>query len=163
MPNHVCSLIARSPQLIPAGPNYTLLRFPYGSTTGESYDADGMHNPAQPDGVTSAYPDLRSGLIWPAHDAWAQLYAMVQWEDGTYDEVRDRFTRDPLALFGPPDSTCTEDYAATPGGQYRSKSWGMFVHPGVPLGLMVRHNASTAVAVTLAEFKLAYHLDPDPA
>lgn len=160
MPDIVCSLINKSPQMIPAGPNYTLLHFPYGSIVGESYDAHGMHNPAQPDGVTSAYPDARSGLIWPAHDAWAALHALVYWEAEDYTEVRSRFTRDPLGLFGPPDHTCTEDNPATPGGQYRPKSWAMFVHPGVPIGVMVRHNAPTAVAVTLAEFKLSYHLDP---
>lgn len=157
MVDHVCSLKVESPQTIPVSSGYTLLRFPYGST-GESSDADGMHNPAQPDGVTSAYPDPRSGLIWPAHDAWADLYAMVQWEEDSYTEVRDQFTRDPLGLAGTPDSTCTEDHPPTPGGQYIAKSWAIFVHPGTPIGLMVRHNAPTSVKVTLAEFKLAYRL-----
>lgn len=160
MPDVVCSLKVDVPQSIPAGSAYTLLRFPYGSA--ESYDPCDMHPVVQPDGVISSYPDLRSGLIWPAHDAWAQLYALIYWEDGAYDEVRDRFVRDPLGLFDPPDSTCTQDHAATPGGQYIAKSWGMFVHPGVPLGLMVRHDAPTPVKVTLAEFKIAYHLDPEP-
>ena len=157
MADHVCSLKVDNPQTIPAGPDYTLLRFPYGGT-GESFDSDGMHNAAQPDGVTSAYPDPRSGLIWPAHDAWANLYALVQWDDGNYTEVRDRFTRDPLGLASAPDPTCTEDHPPTPGGQYLAKSWAIFVHPGVPIGLMVRHNASAPVKVLLAEFKLAYRL-----
>ena len=158
MPDVVCSLKVDQPQAIPPGSAYTLLRFPYGSA-GESYDPCDMHPAIQPDGVTSTYPDPRSGLIWPAHDAWASLYALIYWEPGNYTEVRDRFVRDPLGLFEAPDSTCTEDHPATPGGQYVAKSWGMFVHPGVPVGLMVRHDSASPVKVTLAEFKVAYRLD----
>lgn len=158
MPDFVCSLKADQPQTIPAGSAYTLVRFPFGAA--ESYDPLDMHPVAQPDGVIASYADPRSGLIWPAHDAWAQIYALIYWEAGGYSEVRDRFVRDPLGLFGAPDSTCTEDHPATPGGQYRSKSWGMFVRVGVPIGLMVRHDAPSPVKVTLAELKVAYRLDP---
>ncbi|MGV9535023.1 hypothetical protein ACWEU6_21885 [Streptosporangium sandarakinum] len=154
MPDVVCSLLAGA-QTVPAGPDYYLVRFPYGT---ESADAAGMHDPAQPDGATSVYPDPRSGLIWPQHDAWAQVYALLYWEDGDYTELRDRFVRDPLGLFEAPDSTCTEDRAVTPGGQFIAKSWGMFVHPSVPLGLMVRHNSPRPVRLMLAEFKVAYRI-----
>jgi hypothetical protein len=159
VPDIVCSLKTEIPQSIPPSSSaYTLLRFPFGAA--ESWDPCDMHPVIQPDGIVSTYPDARSGLIWPAHDAWAQIYGLVYWEEGDYTEVRSRVVRDPLGLAGPPDSTCTEDNPTTPGGQYRPKAWGMFVHVGVPLGVMVRHNAPTAVRVTLAEFKVAYHLDP---
>jgi hypothetical protein len=157
MPDIVCSLKVATPQTIPAGASYTVVRFPFES--GENFDPLDMHPVLQPDGVTVTYADGRAGLIWPAHDAWARLDAMLQWEDGPYTEVRDRFVRDPLELAGPEDSTCTEDHPATPGGQYLAKSWAMFVHPGVPLAVAVRHNASRGVRLLLAEFKLSYHLD----
>lgn len=158
MPVLVCSLKVETPQLIPADGDYHIVRFPYGSA--ESYDVHGMHQTAQPDGyqLTDWAADDRSGLIWPAVEGWGQLFGMVQWEPGDYTEVRDRFVRDPLGLAGVPDSTATEDYPPTPGGQYRTKSWGLFVDPATPLGLMVRHNASTPRKVTLAEFKLAIHV-----
>ncbi|WP_433519030.1 hypothetical protein ACQP2T_28035 [Nonomuraea sp. CA-143628] len=157
MTAYVCSLKAAS-QTIPvtnANGDYYVVRFPYGT---ESYDDHGMHNPGQPDGITSAYPDARSGLIWPQHDAWAELYALMYWEAEDYTELRDRFVRDPLDLSTGYDSTCTEDRAITPGGQYIAKTWGMFVHPATPVGLLVQHNAPTSVKLTLAEFKIAYHL-----
>lgn len=160
MPDIVCSLKAGTPQAIPPGPGYTVVRFPFGAA--ESYDPLNMHPALQPDGVAVGYGDARAGLIWPAHHAWADLHAMIHWEDGDYSEVRDRFVRDPLELYGPADSTCTQDHPATPGGQYLAKSWAMFVHPGVPVALSVRHNAKTSLKVTLAEFKLSYHLDPAP-
>lgn len=162
MPDLVCSLKTAAPQTIPAGASYTLVRFPFEAGTGESYDPADMHPTLQPDGVTVTSADSRAGLIWPAHTAWARLDAMLQWEAGDYTEVRDRFTRDPLELFGPADSTCTEDHAVTPGGQYIAKSWAMFVHPGTPVALAVRHNAAAGVRLMLAEFKLSYRLDIDP-
>jgi hypothetical protein len=154
---HVCSLIVRDEQTIP--PNvYTLLRFPYGDN--ESYDSENMHALTR-DGRDHPYPsDPVSGLIFPAHDAWAQVYGMVQWASDDdrpagerATEYRDQIVRDPL---GAPDSTCTQHRPASPGIQCFAKSWGMFVHPDVPLGLLVAHNAASALRVTLAEFKIAY-------
>lgn len=153
---YVCSLIVDEPQTIPADGAYHLVRFPYGAA--ESYDAHGMHQAQQPDGEQSTYPDARSGLIWPSVDGWGSLTAMVFWEAGDYTEVRDRFVRDPLNLAGGYDSTATEDHARTPGGQYRHKHHEMFVHPGTPLGFLVRHNARTATRITHAQFKLAIHV-----
>ena len=153
---YVCSLILNEPQTIPADGKYHIVRFPYGSA--ESYDEHRMHQVEQPDGGRSSYPDERSGLIWPAVDGWGSLTAMVFWEPGNYTEVRDRFVRDPLNLAGGYDSTATEDYARTPGGQYRHKHHEMFVHPGTPLGFLVRHNASTAQRISHAQFKLAIHV-----
>lgn len=162
MPDFVCSLTAPDPQTIPVSSSYTVVRFPFG--VAESYDPWDMHPPIQPDGTAVSFADPRSGLIWPAHDAWARLDAMLQWEEGPYTEVRDQFVRDPLALtpYGP-DSTCTEDRAITPGGQYLAKSWALFIHPGVPLAVAVRHNASKPVRLLFAELKLSYHLDPSVA
>lgn len=150
----VCSLICPEPQTIPADGEYHLLRFPFGG--GESYDAWGMHQMQQPDDyqITDWRTDDRSGLIWPSKHGWGTVYGLIYWEAGGYTEVRSRIVRDPLGIVGGYDSTCTEDDAATPGGQFRAKKWGLFVKPTTPLGLMVRHNASTPRAVTLAEFKL---------
>ncbi len=70
---------------------------------------------------------------------------------------------DPLALtpYGP-NPTCTQDRPPTPGGQYIAKTWGIFVHPSIPLAVAVRHNASRPVKLLFAEFKLSYHPDPAP-
>jgi hypothetical protein len=122
LPDFVCSLITEQgvTQTIPPGVAYTLVRFPF---VGESYDPHDMHPVLQPDtGQAVTYANPRSGLIWPKHDAWATLNALLYWDDGPYTEVRDRFVRDPLGLFEVPDSTCTEDHPATPGGQYRAKT-----------------------------------------
>jgi len=154
---YVCSLIVNEPQSIPADRAYHVVRFPFGSA--ESYDDHGMHQTAQPDGhtVTDWRRDDRSGLIWPAVDGWGELHALMYWGDGDYSEVRDRFVRDPLSLSTGYDSTCTEDHPPTPGGQYRAKSWGIFVHPGTPIGLLVTHTAPDPVDLTFAEFKLVIH------
>ncbi len=160
MPDFVCSLTAPDPQLIPVGgAAYTVVRFPFGSPA-ESFDPLDMHPAAQPDGVITSYIDPRAGLIWPTHDAWARLDAMLQWDAGDYTELRDQFVRDPLS-FTPagPDTTCTQDRPPTPGGQYVAKSWPLFVHPGTPLAVAVRHNASRPVKLLFAEFKLSYRRD----
>lgn len=150
----VCSLIRPEPQTIPAGSDYHLLRFPFGE--GESYDEWGMHQMTQSDGyeITDWRTDDRSGLIWPSKNGWGTAHGLLYWKDGSYTEVRSRIVRDPLDVAGGYDSTCTEDHVATPGQQFRAKNWGLFVNPSTPLGLMVRHNASTAQTVTFAEFKL---------
>jgi hypothetical protein len=150
----ICSLKTDVSQTIPADGEYHLVRFPYGA--GESYDPYNMHPELQPDDyeVTDWATDDRSGLVWPVVPGWGTLYALAYWDTGLYTEVRSRFVRDPLDLSTGYDSTCTEDDAATPGGQYRAKSWGMFVQVGTPLGFMVRHNGATPAALTLAEFKL---------
>ena len=152
----VCSLKNSQAQTIPPGDDYTVVRFPF-DAAGESYDRYGMHQPDQPDDVQATYADPRSGLIWPSGDGWGSLTAMLHWEDGSYTETRDRFVRDPLGLFGTPDSTATEDHAATSGGNYHHKSHEMFVHPGTPVGLLVRHNSARPLRLTFAEFKLAIH------
>lgn len=152
----VCSLINSRPQSIPPGSDYVVVRFPF-EAEGESYDRYGMHQPDQPDGARADYDDPRSGLIWPSVDGWGSLTAMIHWADGSYTETRDRFVRDPLNLAGGADSTATEDHATTPGGNYHHKSHEMFVHPGTPVALLVRHNARTPQRLVFAEFKLAIH------
>jgi hypothetical protein len=159
----VVSLKTDTPQSIPPGPAYQVVRFPYPD---QSYDAWSMHQPVQPDGraVTSWSRDDRSGLIWPTCTGWASVYALAYWEAGDYREVRSRIVRDPLRApeDGGPDSTDTEDDAANPGGQFRSKSWGMFVNPETPLALMVRHDSPTTERLVLAEFKVAIHPVEEP-
>lgn len=154
---YVCSLISNDDQTIPADGGYHLLRFPYGDA--ESYDEWGMHPAEQPDGAVSVFADARSGLIWPATGGWGSLTAMIHWESGNYSEVRSQFVRDPLGLAGGLDTTCTEDDAANAGGQYRAKHHELFVHPGTPLGIRVRHNGSSAATIIHAQFKLAVHAD----
>ncbi|MET7852491.1 hypothetical protein AB0D78_19520 [Streptomyces avermitilis] len=142
---------------------YHLVRFPY-ELSEESYDPWKMHDPAQGGGQASTYPDTRSGLIWPSHDGWAVLSAMVFWEaDARALEYRARFVRDPLGVSTGYDSTATNDTTLTRGGQYRTYLWQMFVHPGTPVGLKISArgvgDAKIAVPITLAEFKLAIHTD----
>lgn len=74
--------------------------------------------------------------------------------------MRDRFARDPLGINRPPDGTATEDYAPTPGGQYRHKSHEIFVRPDVPLGFLVRHSGTGGPRkIRHAQFKLAVMSD----
>lgn len=152
----VCSLISTGSQVIPANA-YTILRFPFDA---ESADSFNMHDKVQPDtGETITVSNPRAGLIWPKHDAWATLNGLIYIEDDNYTEIRTRFVRDPLNLTTGEDSTCTEDHAPTVGGQYIAKNWNIFVHPNTPVGLLVKHNATTSVAVTLSEFKMSYWVD----
>lgn len=157
MPVQVCSLIVDEPQHIPADGKYHLLHFPFGSS--ESSDDVDMHQMAQPDGYTIAdwRTDDRSGLIWPSCEGWGSLTGVIFWDAGGYTELRDQFVRDPLNLSTGYNSTATQDHPPTPGGQYLHKSHELFVHPGTPIGLLVKHNASGPVDVTFAEFKLAIH------
>ncbi|MCX4833560.1 hypothetical protein OG785_28790 [Streptomyces sp. NBC_00006] len=140
---------------------YHLVRFPYAAAE-ESYDPWTMHDPAG-GGGSSRYPDARSGLIWPSHNGWGTLSALVFWDaDTRASEYRARFVRDPLRLSTGYDSTATTDISPTGGGQYRSYTWQMFVHPGTPLGFKVSaRSGDTAlkVPITLAEFKLAIQTD----
>lgn len=157
---HVCSLIYHSSQhgaqSIPADGDYHLVKFPYGGE--ETEDADNMHAEVR-DGVSHPYPsDKESGLIWPAHEAHAELKALIYWKAGGATEYRDRFVRDPLDLSTGYDSTCTDHRAPTPGMQCYSKSWAIRVQPGTPIGLMVSHNSSSSIALDHAQFKLKYYL-----
>src|SRR5690606_20383287 len=154
----VCSLKRATPQSIPANSPYTVVRVPFGSA--ESSDRFTMHQVNQPDGyvVTSWDTDDRSGLIWPSTAGWGTLYAMIQWEAGSYDELRDQFVRDPLGLTpSPNDTTATEHRPPSPGMQCWTKQWGIFVDPAVPLALRATHDAGVARDIVLAEFKLVIH------
>ncbi|MFB7711578.1 hypothetical protein [Streptomyces sp. NPDC056105] len=153
---HVCSLKTDSPQSIAGGGGYSIVRFPY-AVGAESYDPHGMHEQQDPPGyeVRDWARDDRSGLIWPAIEGWATLTSLIYWEAGDYDELRDRYTRDPLGLSTGADSTATEHRPPSPGIQCFHKSHQMFVHPGTPVALLAGHTASKSVRITLAEFKLA--------
>lgn len=151
---YVCSLMTVAPQSVPPGSGYTLLRFPFGFN--ESYDKWNMHQGAQPDGFTvPSWEHPRAGLIWPRVAGWATLTGMIYWDSGSYTDLRDRFSRDPLALTQEPDTTATEDRALTGGTQAFHKTHQMFVRPGLPVGLEVKHNARSAQTVAFAEFKMA--------
>ncbi|MFD8771466.1 hypothetical protein [Streptomyces sp. NPDC059916] len=155
---HICSLILKEPQTIPADGDYHVVRFPFGS--GESSDVHGMHQMAQPDRhqITNWRTDPRSGLIWPAVDGWGSLTAMIFWEDGGYTELRDQFVRDPLRFTKDPENTTATDHRPrSPKTQHFTKHHEMFVHPQVPVALRVAHDDRTAQRITLAEFKLAIH------
>jgi hypothetical protein len=156
---HVCSLKFDAdrdggPLSVAPGEDYHLVPFPYGSA--ENHDPGNMHAETRA-GKRHPFPsDRASALIWPGHDAWGRLYAMVQWDassGGEATELRDQFVRDPL---GKADTTCTEHRRASPGMQCFAKSWAIFVSPEVPLGLRVAHNAYGPLHVVLAEFKLEY-------
>lgn len=154
---HVCSLILEEPQTIPDDGQYHVVRFPFG--TAESYDDHGMHQVAQPDGyrVSLWRTDDRAGLIWPAVEGWASLTAIIQWEDGQYTELRDRFERDPLNLSTGADSTATDHRARTPGLNPFTKHHELFVHPGTPIAFKAAHNSSRPERITHAQFKVAIH------
>lgn len=145
-------------QMIAPG-DYQIVRFPFDQESSDVYD---LHPQVQPDtGQSVTLSSQRAGLIWPAHSRWARLWGLLYWADGPYTEVRDRFVRDPLGLSSGYDSTCTEDHAETPGGQYIAKSWEIKTYPGTPVALMVRHNASTPVRLDFAEFKMIYSVWED--
>ncbi len=152
---HICSLILTETQTVRAGEQYHIVRFRFG--VDENYDEHRMHQARQPDGVSTTFSHARAGLIWPSIDGWGELKALMYWARGSYSETRSRFVRDPLNLAGGADSTCTEDSPASPGAQFRAKAWGIFVHVGTPLALMVRHNGPSPVALTHAQFKLAIY------
>ncbi|MGH3312339.1 MAG: hypothetical protein ACRDP3_17430 [Streptomyces sp.] len=138
---------------------YHLVRFPY---EGESSDPWRMHDPANGGGHPATFPDPRSGLIYPSHEGWGLVSAMVHWEkDAEPHEYRARFVRDPLG--DGYDSTATTDAAVTGGGQYKAYMWQFFVHPGTPIGLKIsaRGTGDTkiATALTHAQLKLAIHTD----
>ncbi|WP_326686906.1 hypothetical protein OIE63_06950 [Streptomyces sp. NBC_01795] len=155
---YVCSLITTAPQTIPGNGGYHVVHFPFGG--GESYDMHGMHQVQQPDGATVGdwKRDDRSGLIWPHVDGWGSLTAVVQWEDGSYSELRDRFVRDPLGLSTGADSTATDHHAPSPGMQCFTKHHEIFVHPSTPIAFLVGHGGSTSRRITHAQFKLAIHV-----
>lgn len=154
---YVCSLKTDTAQSIPADGGYHVVRFPFGS--GEPSDAHNMHQSVQPDGVTVSNwaTSDRSGLIWPSVAGWGHLYALIQWEDGSYSELRDRYVRDPLNLSTGYDSTATDHRPPSPGMQCFTKSHGLFTVVGTPLALLVAQNDSVARDIVLAEFKLAIH------
>ncbi|MEU6659214.1 hypothetical protein [Streptomyces sp. NPDC046821] len=142
---------------------YHLVRFPYGVGE-ESYDPWKMHDPANGGGSAAKYPDARAGLIYPSHDGWGTLSALVFWEpDAGAHEYRARFVRDPLSGSTGYDSTATTDSAPTEGGQFRSYTWQMFVHPGTPVGLKIAARGAGGALVrtplALAELKLAIQTD----
>ncbi|WP_017622363.1 DNA alkylation repair protein [Nocardiopsis chromatogenes] len=62
-------------------------------------------------------------------------------------------------LGGGPDTTCTEHEAHNPGGQYRSKHHALFVHPGTPVAIRVRHNGGSEAKVIHCQLKLAVQDD----
>lgn len=159
MAKYVCSLIRNDEQLIPPGGTYHVIRFPFGSA--ESYDAHEMHQVAQPDGctITDWDTDDRSGLIWPKVSGWATLTANIHWQSGSYDELRDRFVRDPLGLSTGADSTATDHRPPSPGMQCFTKQHQIFVHPGTPIAFLAGHTDSVARKVVHAQFKMAIDSD----
>lgn len=151
---HVCSLSASPDQVIPPLTD-TLLKFPFDE---DQLDDHGMHDPFQPDGVTAANGDDRSGLIWPYCDGWGHLTAEFQWEAGAYNELRDHFIRDPLGLTSDPrNDTARDDRYPTGGYQWFTKHHEIGVKRGVPLGVMVRHNDKVPRKILYAQFKLCIH------
>ena len=157
---HYCSLLVSEDQVIPRG-EYTIVRFPYSSGGGaEQSDAEGMHSPAQPDGGSSAYPDERSGLIWPAHSGViGHWLAEAQFEPGDYSEIRLQFIRDPLNLSTGANTTGTTHLPKSPGMQCFTLSHMFIANADTPVAFRVFHNASGPVKLTLAEHKLGYYTD----
>lgn len=151
---YVCSLSATPDQVIQ--PNVdTLLTFPFDQ---DQIDKWGMHEPSQPDGVVATSSDPRTGLIWPSCEGWGHLTAEFQWEAGGYTELRDQFMRDPLGFTADPmNDTARDDRVPSGGYQFFTKHHEIGVHPGVPLGVTVRHNDKVARKILYAQFKLCIH------
>ncbi|WP_371528368.1 hypothetical protein OG302_22260 [Streptomyces sp. NBC_01283] len=151
----ICSLKTETPQAITPG-SYQVVRFPYAD---ESIDVHGMHNQVDPLNYETRdwQRSDRSGLIWPSMDGWGCLTSLIYWEAGDYDELRDRYVRDPLDLSTGADSTATEHRPPSPGQQFFHKSHEMFVRVGTPIALLVAQDAPRTTRLTLAEFKLAIH------
>ncbi len=139
------SLITKTRQAIQPG-GYTAIRF-----EAESTDIPNWH-------ASKNLADPASALIIPELTAVGLLAGLVHWEaPGTEvafapTQYLARFTRDPFT--DEIDSTATHDRAPTPGAQYDVFTWPMTVRDGQPLALMVAHNGSAAMTVTLAEFKV---------
>jgi len=155
----IVSLKADGGQLIQPG-RWTVVRFP---TDEESYDPLDMHARLQKHDayeVRDWARDDRSGLIWPARNGWGTLNAMLQWEPGGYDELRDQFIRDPLNLSTGPDTTATDHRPPSPGMQCFTKTWSLSVRVGTPLALRVAHNDDQPRLLTLAELKLEIREGP---
>ncbi|MFF3643370.1 hypothetical protein [Streptomyces sp. NPDC002564] len=151
----ICSLKTDVPQSIAPG-SYQVVRFPF---VAESDDRHGMHERLDPLGYETRdwQRDDRSGLIWPSMDGWGSLTSLIYWDAGDYDELRDRYVRDPLGLAGAPDSTATEHRPPSPGMQCFHKCHEMYVRVGTPIALLVAHDAPRSARLSLAEFKLAIH------
>lgn len=139
------SLITQTPQWIPPH-TYVAVRF-----EGESTDSVDWHP------VTDlGHPD--SALIIPTSTAVGLVAGAVFFENprnliAAPTQYQFRITRDP---YDPEliDSTATHDRAPTPGAQFEAFTWPMKIRAGQPLALMVAHNGSSDLAVTLAEFKV---------
>jgi hypothetical protein len=137
------SLITHSKQMIQ--PNtLTAIRFDE-----ESSDIVGWHS-------TNSLSNPNSALITPSINAVGLLSGMVWWESPWSmttppTQFYYRFARDP---YGNINTTANHDIAPTPGGQYHIFTWPISVHDGEPLALMVNHDGSDPLAVTLAEFKV---------
>ena len=146
-----CSLKAVANQIIQ--PNtWTIVHFE--GVIAESSDDYGMHN-------SDALGDQSGLIVAGGGSGWGLLAGMAQWSfpsDAT--ETRLGFVRDPFATFGDSsddyDTTATNHYARTPGGDYVSLTWPMWFLEGRPHALRVRHDASTEIALAVAEFKLLF-------
>jgi hypothetical protein len=147
--NYVCSLKVSESQII--SPNqWTIVKFPYNT---ESSDEYGMHE--TPAGVTNWKTDARSGLITPIAPGWGIMAGMAQFTDGEdATEFRTQFIRDPLNPDVAGDTTATTHWATSPGGDYFATSWPIYFRPEFPMAFRVCHNASSSLALSLAEFKV---------
>ncbi|MFF7966771.1 hypothetical protein ACFZC3_15565 [Streptomyces sp. NPDC007903] len=151
---YVASLSATPDQVIPPNTD-TLLLFPFEE---DQLDQWSMHDPQQPDGSTVTSSSQRAGLIWPSCEGWGHLTAEFEWEPGGYTEIRDFFMRDPLSLTADPmNDTARDDRVPGGGNQWFTKHHEISVHPGTPIGVMVRHNDKVPRRVLYAQFKLAIH------
>lgn len=158
-PVYVCSLPSGHGQMIPAN-TWKTLEFRYHN---ESYDEWGMHQPNQPDGGTSTFPDERSGLIWPNVRGWALVEGMVDLDQGNYSELWFQLCRDPLSLTTGKDETRKERRPVHSGPQYFAFQHWLRLSPGTPIAIQLKHNATAPVKVLYAQFKVAIFPDPGEA
>ena len=144
--SYVCSLKVSEPQVIESK-TWTVVKFPY-LNENESSDEYRMHEP--PAGLINWKTDARSGIITPVAPGWGVAAGMVQFADGgDADEFRTQFMRTPGN-----DTTATQHVRDTVGGDFYNTMWPMYFKPDFGLVLRVYHNASTALNLTTAEFKI---------
>lgn len=138
---NACSLISSTTLSVPPA-TWTIAQF-IGSAS-ESSDVSNWH-----DAAATGSP---SGYITPNVSGWGLVAGEAQWSSsGDATEFRMQFIRDPAGIM---DTTGTNHVADTPGGDYMTTVWPMYVDSGTAYAFRVQHNASTNLTLTLAQFKV---------
>jgi hypothetical protein len=104
-------------------------------------------------GLSDDLNNRNSALITPTVTKVSLMVSVVQFLTGTVDatQISMRFDRDP---YGIQDTTATQDVGITTGSQFRVGVWPIILKAGQPLAFDVRHDATAAISLDLAESKV---------